>query len=367
MAYAQSGAATTKIQDCYQVVSGDSVSLYYNRDYQLMPVACGSIRRQSRINAKGNFNGAVADYRAGDNRLLLRGHYQDNQRAGAFEQYDEETGKLVWSGAYTHGQPSGEWRYWYPSGLPRQVVRYEPMGLRLWQYWDEQGQQRLTDGKGEWRDKDNYGGWRGGPVEKGLPTGRWESHGGRAFGKDAPLLTAETFEAGKLVKGQVAFGLPGGSNVYRDASRILPLAPRTAYQAAESFDLGGTCEEQRNREARAARSLPQWPGGIADFEKLVIGAVNRRLAYWPAEVDQVILTAAINEKGGLSNVQAEPAAARNAAEWLLELPRKWTPAQQNGRPVSSHVRVQVTRHTNQTFLVKTAVGWTEPSISPTAH
>lgn len=358
-AFAQS--AETTIEECYQLIAGDSVHIGYSAQYQLMPAACGSIRRQCHLNATGNFEGAVLDYQVANNQLVLRGFYTDNQRNGLFEQYDAETGKLIWRGLYTKDQPTGEWNYWYANGSPKQVVRYEPAGLLLWQCWDEDGHQVLANGNGEWREKIG-GSWRGGPVVNGLPTGRWERRAPVEAGGTEKVMSVETFEAGKFRKGQLLFTLPGAATTYRNESRLLPLRPSASFQQAEKFLLGPTCEQEQAYRAAAAVTgqPPQWLRGLSDFHQLLIDRVNAQLSLWPTTVDKVVLWADIDEQGKLHNLRAESPEARRATEWLVGLP-KWKPAQRQGKDVPGKLKVIVARESPISFRVTAFPMMGEPS------
>lgn len=387
-----------KPEECFTVLHNDSVAFYFNSIYNLVPKNCGSIVRYTRVSADFNFEGDFVDYQTGSNRLLTRGHYTNHIRNGLFEEYYPETGQLHWRGAYKQGQPVGEWSYWYADGKPKQVIRYEADGLKFWQFWDDNGQQLLVNGNGEWWIK-TTGSWRGGPVKNSLPDGHWEDRSliavarplfdkstqiqtmlldkpsdlqklsqkqryntladirqdvarqnnqekkaGKAEKPNSDVLSYEVFENGQLRKGVLVVKPQGAVSPYHGASHFMPMQPYRRDQAAEDLQVGFNCIPDAEHLTQAHQSSPPfWPEGNKKFIAAVEENIRSRYSGWPFSVSQVTLTLDIDKDGKVALTHVEPLSANHAHIWVNSLNTNWIPATLDGKAVNGHVIVTVRR------------------------
>lgn len=143
-----------KLADCVRDIKGDSVALYFDERYRLTPVPCATICRYTHLDPQGNIYGEVRDYRVATQQLAYRQHYAHGVRQGSYEAF-YPNGQPQMRGTFSQGAPSGEWQFWYASGKPWQVLRWEGRPTRPWRfvaYWDSIGQQLLANGTGRWRE-----------------------------------------------------------------------------------------------------------------------------------------------------------------------------------------------------------------------
>lgn len=223
--------ALAKLDECYRVVGKDSVVFFYSLDYKLTPPGCAAIRRHVRLDSAGRFFGYVRDYHLSNNQLLLQAAYREGKLEGQLEQY-HATGELAARGRYIQGQQVGDWGYWYPSGQRRQVLSFRNGQYPLiQQFWDEAGQQTVTNGTGTWyRDED---GMRlQGAVVNGVQDGRWFLR----HQQNGTMVARETFVKGRFRSGFLIDQLEG----YQDQPR-LSVTDWQAYLLADEYKLSLAC------------------------------------------------------------------------------------------------------------------------------
>lgn len=344
-------AGQATLDQCVQVIKGDSVVLYYDANYVLTPPACAPIRRFTRITAAGDFNGETRDYDARTKKLRARLHYQDGKREGRYETYFPN-GQLAVRGAFAQGQPAGTWQFWYASGQQRQTLEWTGQAaprLRILAYWDSTGQQGVTNGNGVWRDAMPLLHSRfGGPVLNGLAQGVWE-HRSLATNK---LLTTEVYEQGRFKEGKALTGIGGR---YKDRPLLMPQvsAPETA---AEGFSLGTTCEArqaayqaavQRNEQLRNAQP-PRPAGDPSGFIQSVLSKLgeSNQTNGWEIIADgrEFVVEAVTDEKGYLHLVSGQAGGGIITAltQVVGGLPA-WVPATYNSKPVPGAVQLVISK------------------------
>lgn len=232
-AYAQNREqlpAFAKLDECYSVVGKDSVVFFYSLEYKLTPPGCAAIRRHVRLDSAGRFFGYVRDYRLSNNQLLLQASYREGKLEGQMELY-HPTGELAARGRYIQGQQVGDWGYWYPSGSRRQVLSFRNGQYPLiQQFWDEAGQQTVTNGTGTWyRDED---GMRlQGAVAGGIQDGKWFLRR-----SDQSVVAREVFVKGRFRNGFLTDQL----EAYQDQPR-LSINDWQAYLMANEYKLNLAC------------------------------------------------------------------------------------------------------------------------------
>jgi hypothetical protein len=352
---AQSSDKPLGVADCVKLIRPDSVHMFFDAQYALVPPACAAIRRESRMDAaSGNFLGEVRDYALPDNSLLTSVHYAEGLRAGTYEQHYRNH-QLRVSGQFAQGQPVGTWKYWYANGQPWQTLELSSTAsMRIVAYWDSTGRQRVTDGTGTWEE--NTSGSlptrASGRVAAGLMDGTWE----RRSRLDKLVLTEEDYRAGRLVEGRQYIGTVGKPKKYQSQSLLGPQAV-DASAAIEPFHLGRSCEEQASLAASAAASRstviesPKPPRDPGDYQHQLLQRLHsfNNLTQWMPQTDgqTMLITADIDAKGQLSHIVSESGTLSSAFTTILADLGSWHPASINGRPVPGKLRITLRMFSTQ--------------------
>src|SRR3546814_822107 len=167
----------------YERGSDETVRFFYDDHYYLVDKDCEfkAIERVGRYDFQQQvFIGEIADF---DNqgRLILEGSYVDGRKQGDFKAY-HPNGQLKWQVPYLQGSPRGGFNFFYPDGKPLLEITYTDEGVRILNFWDRRGRQRVTDGDGRYEfsvaaDSYNEFGYtryiRQGRVVDGRPHGNW--------------------------------------------------------------------------------------------------------------------------------------------------------------------------------------------------
>ena len=344
-------AGQATLDQCVQVIKGDSAVLFYDANYALTPPGCASIRRFTRITASGDFNGETRDYDARTKKLRARLHYREGKREGRYETYFPN-GQMAVQGAFAWGQPAGTWQFWYANGQQRQTLEWTGQAnprLRILAYWDSTGQQGVTNGNGVWHDVMPMLHSRfGGPVLGGLAQGVWENR--------APttnkLLTTEVYVQGQFKEGKALDGIGGR---YKDRSLLQPQVSDPV-AAAEGFRLGTTCEArlaahqfdvQRAEQMRNAQ--PTRPvGDPSSFIRSVLTKLeeSNQTSDWEIIADgrEFVVEAATDEKGYLHLLsgQAGGGIITTLTQVVSGLPA-WVPATYKNKPVPGVVQLAISK------------------------
>lgn len=344
-------AQELKLADCVKLLRSDSVHMFFDARYALVPPACATIRRESRMDAAtGSFQGEVRDYLVADNSLLTKVHYANGVRDGDYEQHYANH-RLAATGRFAQGQPTGTWKYWYASGQPWQTLELSVTGpMRIVTYWDSTGRQRVTEGAGAWEE--NTSGIVptrvSGRVVAGLMDGTWE----RRSRSDKLVLTAEDYRAGRLLEGRQYIATVGKPRKYQDRSLLGPQAV-DASAIIEPFHLGKSCEEQAALAASEAASRklaasttiinPRPPRDPSNYQQQLLQRLHsfNNLTQWMPQTDgqSTLITADIDAKGQISHVVSESGTLASAFTTILSDLGSWHPATVNGRPVPGKLRI----------------------------
>ena len=338
-------SAKPDYKECYQVIRADSVRLFYDADYLLTPPACASIRRLTRISSDGNFTGEVRDYWMDENILALRVRYRDGKADGLIEQF-AHTGKRTLRGQLTQGLPTGEWQYWYDDGQPWQVLRFPAEGgFRIVAYWDSTGARRAVDGNGYWEGapppnyvmygnsawtrEQTYFRFRG-PVEQGLPHGRWQSVDTRT----KKPFSDENFVHGRFRSGQLSQKPLYGSTAMASPKVVLEAeAPTTP---AEQFRLGLACAARaRETEIRTDAEqlvMPKHALGLEGYgERLHLRLQAYGTQPWYISIkDRTPVVCGLDSTGQVSTVLANSPALQAAVREAVKSMPQWTAATVRG-------------------------------------
>ncbi|MFD2719023.1 toxin-antitoxin system YwqK family antitoxin [Hymenobacter monticola] len=352
-------AQDLKLADCVKLMRADSAQLFFDARYALVPPACATIRRESRMDAAtGSFQGEVRDYLVADNSLLTKVRYANGVREGDYEQHYANH-QLATTGRFVKGQPTGTWKYWYASGQPWQTLELGSGGpMRIVAYWDSTGRQRVTDGAGTWEE--NTDGTMpthvSGRVVAGLMEGTWE----RRSRLDKLVLTAEDYRAGRLLEGRQYMATVGKPKKYQDRSLLGPQAV-DASAVIEPFHLGKSCEEQAALAASEAASRqliastvlvnPRPPRDPGTYQQQLLQRLHdfNNLTQWMPQTDgqSTLITADIDDKGQISHVVSESGTLASAFTTILADLGTWRPGSVNGRPVPGKLRITLRMFSTQ--------------------
>jgi hypothetical protein len=355
---AQQAAKPLELVDCVKLMRADSVHMFFDEKYALVPPGCAVIRRESRIDAAGDFAGEIRDYLQADNGLRYRIHYSNGLRNGAYEQYHPNH-QLAAQGQFAQGKPSGTWQFWYADGRPQQTLEWTDQAqpsVRILAYWDATGRQQVTAGTGTWEG--STGGSLptryGGRVAGGYQQGRWERHSLL----DKQLLTAEEYQAGMLREGWQYIGTLGKPKKYNKQPLLEP-ALEDESVAAEPFHLGLSCEVQAAEKAAsvaykaalATLQEPQPPYKSTNFQRMVLErlhAFSNATQLLPrTDGQQLVVLADIDETGFLNHVTSESGPLASALSVILPELGSWQPAKLGGYSVPGTIRLTIRMYSSQ--------------------
>jgi antitoxin component YwqK of YwqJK toxin-antitoxin module len=192
----------------YELIVGDSVALYFNKDFMFTEKDCYDYVRHVRITESGDFNGYFED-RSVDGRLLAKGAYLAGMKHGYFEIFYAH-GSIYSRGYYENNMPVGNWEYYYPNGLLERTVTVSDSTVLLMRHIDETGTVKIENGSGKFD-----GVVRLAPEFRNLPMFAQAPNGMRATGKiiagrpdgkwfipdrNRQEYYVEKFDHGKLIK-----------------------------------------------------------------------------------------------------------------------------------------------------------------------
>lgn len=192
----------------YELIAGDSVALYFSKDFMFTEKECFDYVRRIRVTQSGDFNGYFED-RSVAGKLLASGSYYNGLKHGYFELFYPH-GNMYCRGYYENNNPVGNWEFYYPNGLLERVVTLTDSTVLLMRHIDETGTVQVENGTG------NFNGavklareFRDLPLFAQLPTGMLASGkvvDGKSDGKwfiperSRQAYYMERFDDGTLVK-----------------------------------------------------------------------------------------------------------------------------------------------------------------------
>ncbi len=166
----------------YERSDDGMIHFYYDDGYYLVDKDCEyfAFERIGNYRSKVGFIGPFADYDQ-DGRLILEGQYVNGQKDSLFTAYFAN-GVIQWQASFENNEPRGLWRFNYPDGKPLMELLYGENDVKLKNFWDERGRQRVTNGNGKYdfatkvRGFNEYGyqyiEYKG-SVQNGIPKGMW--------------------------------------------------------------------------------------------------------------------------------------------------------------------------------------------------
>ena len=192
----------------FDLIQGDSVALYFNKDFMFTEKDCYDYVRRVRVTDNGDFNGYFED-RSIDGKLLAKGVYRDGMKHGYFEVYYSH-GRIFSRGYYENDKPVGIWEYFHVTGVPERVLNISDSTILMIRFIDETGIVQVDKGSGDFS-----GIVAGSPELRGEPLFRYMSNGVPAIGKvvdgkpdgkwvipdhNKQAYYMEKFNHGKLIK-----------------------------------------------------------------------------------------------------------------------------------------------------------------------
>jgi antitoxin component YwqK of YwqJK toxin-antitoxin module len=192
----------------FDLIVGDSVALYFNKDFMFTEKDCYDYIRRVRVTDTGDFNGYFED-RSVDGKILARGVYRNGIKHGYFEVY-YTNGRIFSKGYYENNKPVGIWEYFHVTGVPERVLSISDSTVLMMRFIDETGIVEVDNGSGDFN-----GTVAGSPEFKDEPMFRYMSNGILAIGKvvdgkpdgkwvipdhNKQAYYTEKFNRGKLIK-----------------------------------------------------------------------------------------------------------------------------------------------------------------------
>jgi hypothetical protein len=179
----------------FEVIHGDSVLLYFNKDFSFTDKPCFDFIRRTQVNNKGDFNGYFEDRNA-EGILLGKGTYINGIKHGYFEFY-YPSGIIYCLGFYKNNLPTGIWEYFYESGIPERTIQITDSITLLLKCHDYTGRIKVQDGNGKFEGivEGEMPAYVIGKVVNGRPDGKWYIPG-----YNGSSIFTEKFENGKLIK-----------------------------------------------------------------------------------------------------------------------------------------------------------------------
>ncbi|MBJ6107861.1 hypothetical protein JAO73_02480 [Hymenobacter sp. BT523] len=348
----QAPAPTAPLSTYVRVVQGDSVNLFYTPDYRMAQPACAVLRRQTRLDGSGSFNGHFRDARWPSDSVQMTGRYVHGEKDGLFTLY-HANGQAQMQGQYRANRRVGEWKVWYPSGRLAEVLSYEPNNPAptVHQAWDVAGQQQVINGAGIWHRDLGEGNEFSGPVAGGRPLGVWKLSPNKN-GRMANWMITETYGPDGTVKAGMERTAAGQTDRYHGASRVQFWA-MAAFEAAERFQLQPPCQPR----VVAVNTLFKpafYRGGASAYWELLWSRLRpliedtRRNGVSPLTEYRGVLSfrVRLDAHGNWQNEPSQPEgtnleAARQLLNLMRNLPR-WEPAHLDGVPVESTATVEYT-------------------------
>lgn len=164
----------------FEVITEDSVMLFFNEHYKFSEKKCCDFIRRTRIDSEGYFNGFFEDVKVNGNEKLGKGRYEHGVKNGLFEQY-YPNGKLKSKGRYVNGLPVGDWYYYYDNSALEKIVRLTENDTLLIEFAERNGDKKIINGFGDFKGYVSGASFETneilaqGSIVEGKPDGKWTS------------------------------------------------------------------------------------------------------------------------------------------------------------------------------------------------
>lgn len=303
--FCTTGALAQKNIVYYELIEGDSVALYFNKDFMFTEKDCHDYVRRIRVTDNGDFNGYFED-RGVDNKLLGKGTYQNGLKHGYFEIFYPH-GIIFSRGYYENNKPVGNWEYYYPNGLLERIITATDSAILMMRFVAKDGTVKVENGTGTF-----YGPVHGipdiedlqmftafsrsmiatGDIRNGLPTGRWIIPD-----RNKQAYYMERYENGQLIK---------TTHVSKRKMRLRGTVPRlnafflgNYLGSIEMFERESCSESQQYFFNRYPNDFRAFSYDLREKMNYVIDSdlrSGRRVYYQPGE-NYMSLKFSVDEKG----------------------------------------------------------------------
>jgi hypothetical protein len=304
-----------------------------------------------RIDDKGNFNGTVFDYRTRDTSLLAKFTYELGILNGPATFYFSKGGFAV-QGEFVRGQQSGDWKYWYPDGQPRQVLRFPLVGpVRILAYWDSTGRQLTKNGTGIWEGLTTSKLFARGSIRLGLPDGTWLGQHTQSH----VLVTTELYDKGSFRHGRLMKPQADQHAVYKFFALLTPFEP-SSFLRADYMVLGYNCDESKRRSQfqliKTQLQLPSVKIGVTRYADRLSQRLSRyRSTHWynsmPSEVTVLCF---LDQQGQFTDFESETSSLLEVIRTLISSFPSWQPARYQSQPILGHLSITLNTVTGRVIL-----------------
>ncbi len=225
--------------------------------------------------------------------------------------YFYKDGKKEREGIMQRGNPAGVWYYWYESGQLKSLkdhpetkdVLEDRAPEMILDFWDEKGEQLITEGNGLYRELTKDTAIIEGRVENKLKVGTWTK-----TSSDGNLFYKENYEEGKLVSG-------------------------------ESWHEG----TQYNYTTRFEK--PKFNQGQAGIRKVIIENFKYPRKSLRLGIQGTVLVGfKVDKEGKLTDIRAVKSVSKDCdaeAVRVVSLMENWTPGKIYGRPVITKFAIPI--------------------------
>ncbi|WP_257669362.1 toxin-antitoxin system YwqK family antitoxin [Parapedobacter tibetensis] len=253
----------------YEAAPNGMTRFFYDDNYYLADKNCQfkAIERVGRYDFQlQTFVGEFTDFN-NQGTTILRGNYRDGRKEGEFKAY-HPNGQLKWEVSYLQNIPQEKWKFYYPDGKPLLEAAYDVQGMWIYNFWDNRGRQRVTNGNGRYEfairtDDYNEFGYvrynRKGRVVAGRPHGDWIIE--YIFDNNKKVGAGhEHYRNGQFISGYEAF-----KDETFDKEPRYQLVPFDVFRRAESM-IGKSCtiDEYTGFTNYLRKHLEEWFEGEMD-------------------------------------------------------------------------------------------------------
>lgn len=295
----------------YELIGGDSVALYFNKDFMFTEKDCFDYVRRIRITGTGDFNGYFED-RGITGRLLAKGVYNNGFKHGYFEVY-YPNGNLFSRGYYENDRPVGIWEYFYTTGLPERVLDITDSTVLMMRFVNPEGNVWVNDGEGNFdgvvsgsRELKNHPMFRYPPLPMDFSNGypaKGKVVGGKPHGKwiipdhNQQAYYMEKFDHGRLIKNPLV--PKREKNVSKLPSMLNTFFLTNYLPALEIFELENCSESQQYFFNRYPGDFRVFSYDLREKMNYIINTDLRsdRKAYYEPGDNFMSLQFSVDEKG----------------------------------------------------------------------
>lgn len=189
-----------------------AVVIHYNANWQVTSPEAAVAKRLTYFSAEAKkmqhlgaplFQHAITDYYA-NNTIMAKGYYNAQGKKWGKWVFYHPNGQIDCEGSFFDDVPTGNWKFWSPSGAPLTDVTLNGEEMRVHNLWSETGKQLVKDGQGEYKAPFPSVDGRGasmleGTFVDGYKTGWW-----RLTGTNGKMELEQMYDSkGKFLSGTI--------------------------------------------------------------------------------------------------------------------------------------------------------------------